>query len=610
MKKRFETILILLCMMITLMPFTALAVNDGTIYVGGVELTSTADTPAYALTDESGKVTTADAGAENYNIKWDGNILTLSDAKITQESYVFLDSTSAAAIYCKNDLEIYLKGTNTVTSLAGNPENGIHMSSGIYSEGNISISGDGTLEVSGGNVDFIEEENESARAESYGIYSYNGSVTISSGKVTVAGGETISQRDYAHSSGIYSKGLAITGGEIIANNGYSSNWSDDGAASYSYGIYSVGNAIIENAKIYAEGSEATYSAGIFVEGNITIKSGSVQAMGGRSRSATSSGIAAVNGGSVTINGGKVIAAIGLTENGDANAIYADGNITINGGNVIATGPSNDVDGVTPQYSRGIFSETGDITITGTDTVVISISGLAKNERDAIMANAGDIIILGGNVRADGSLNSYYDSLGNGLRALIRKEWPPAPHRSQDKAGSTGGNIIISGGNLAAVGGTKSLNYEGELIVRPKNTEVTVSVLDNWMMKKDPWQLDWEGMAASATQIEGSPFTKETVIDKTLTENKLYFGATSVDVDPIDPGDETIPDDQNNPDNQTGTNSSGGQTDYTDKDNYSPNTGDESNSTLWFALLLVSLISMVVSEHNRRRHRELVKKLCK
>ena len=595
MKKRFETILILLCMMITLMPFTALAVNDGTIYVGGVELTSTADTPAYALTDESGKVTTADAGAENYNIKWDGNILTLSDAKITQESYVFLDSTSAAAIYCKNDLEIYLKGTNTVTSLAGNPENGIHMSSGIYSEGNISISGDGTLEVSGGNVDF-DKDIESARAESYGIYSYNGSVTISSGKVTAAGGEAISQSDYARSSGIYSKGLVITGGKIIANNNSYSH--GNGAASYSYGIYSVGNAIIENAKIYAEGSEATYSAGIFVEGNITIESGNVQALGGRSRSATSSGIAAVNGGSVTINGGKVIAAIGLTENGDANAIYADGNITINGGKVAATGPSNDVDGVTPQYSRGIFSETGDITITGTDTVVISISGLAKNEQDAIMANAGDIIILGGNVRADGSLNSYYDSLGNGLRAL------------KDKTDGTGGNIIISGGNLAAVGDTKSLNYEGELIVRPKNTEITVSVLDNWMMKKDPWQLDWEGMAASATQIEGSPFTKETVIDKTLTENKLYFGATSVDVDPIDPGDETIPDDQNNPDNQTGTNSSGGQTDYTDKDNYSPNTGDESNSTLWFALLLVSLISMVVSEHNRRRHRELVKKLCK
>ncbi len=597
MKKRFETILIFLCMMITLMPFTALAVNDGTIYVGGVELTSTADTPAYALTDESGKVTTAGAGAENYNIKWDGNILTLSDAKITQESYVFLDSTSAAAIYCKNDIEIYLKGTNTVTSLAGNPENGIHMSSGIYSEGNISISGDGVLEVSGGDVDF-DKDIESARAESYGIYSYNGSVTISSGKVTAAGGEAISQSDYARSSGIYSKGLVITGGEITANNNSYSH--GNGAASYSYGICSKSNVIIENAKIYAEGSFATYSAGIFVEGNITIESGNVQALGGRSDSATSSGIAAVNGGSVTINGGKVIAAIGLTENGDANAIYADGNITINGGKVAATGPSNNVDGVEPQYSRGIFSGTGDITITGKDTVVITKGGFAKKERDAIMANAGDIIILGGNVRADGSLSSY-DGFGNGLRALIRKEWPPAPHRSQDKAGSTGGNIIISGGNLAAVGDTKSLNYEGELIVRPKNTEITVSVLDNWITKEDPWwQLDWEGMATSATQIEGSPFTKETVIDKTLTENKLYFGATSVDVDPIDPGDETIPDDQNDQEDQINPNN---QTEDMDKDNYSPKTGDEGNSTVWLALMLASVLSMVASEqHDRRKRR--------
>lgn len=585
MKKRFETILIFLCMMITLMPFTALAVNDGTIYVGGVELTSTANTPAYALTDESGTVTTADAGAENYNIKWDGNILTLSDAKITQESYVFLDSTSAAAIYCKNDIEIYLKGTNTVTSLAGNPENGIHMSSGIYSEGNISISGDGTLEVSGGNVDF-DKDIESARAESYGIYSYNGSVTISSGKVTAAGGEAISQSDYARSSCIYSKGLVITGGEITANN--NNSYSDgNGAASYSYGIYSVGNAIIENAKIYAEGSEATYSAGIFVEGNITIESGNVQALGGRSDSATSSGIAAVNGGSVTINGGKVIAAIGLTENGDANAIYADGNITINGGKVAATGPSNNVDGVEPQYSRGIFSETGDITITGKDTVVITKGGFAKKERDAIMANAGDIIILGGNIRAEGSLG-YYKFGGNGLRAL------------KDKTDGTGGNIIISGGNLAAVGDTKSLNYEGELIARPKNTEITVSVLDNWITKDETWQLDWEGMATSATQIEGSPFTKETVIDKTLTENKLYFGATSVDVDPIDPGDETIPDDQNDQEDQINPNN---QTEDMDKDNYSPKTGDEGNSTVWLALMLASVLSMVASEqHDRRKRR--------
>ncbi len=592
MKKRLETVLICLYMMLALMPFTAIAVNDGTIYVGGVELTSTADTPAYALTDESGTVTTADASVDNYNIKWDGNTLILNNANITQESYVFLDNKSAAAIYCKTGLEIYLKGTNTVTSLAGNPENGIHMSSGIYSEGNISISGDGTLEVSGGNVDF-DEDIESARAESYGIYSYNGSVTISSGKVTAAGGGAISQSDYARSSGIYSKGLVITGGEITANNNSYSH--GNGAASYSYGIYSVGNATIENAKIYAGGSDATYSAGIFVEGNITIESGNVQAVGGRSDSATSSGIAAVNGGNVTINGGEVVATVSLTDDGDANGIYADGNITINGGNVTATGPLYGVDGVEPQYSRGIFSENGDITITGKDTVVNTKGGYASDGGDAIMANAGDIIILGGNIRADGALSSY-SGFGNGLRAL------------KDKNDGTGGNIIISGGNVAAVGYTNSLNYEGELIARPKNTEITVSVLDNWITDDNTRQLNWEAMAASATQIEGSPFTKETVIDKALTENKLYFGATSVDVDPIDPGDETIPDDQNdpedqiNPDNQTGTNSSGEQTDDADKDNYSPKTGDESNSTVWFALMLASVVSMVASEYDRKKRR--------
>lgn len=57
----------------------------GTIEVGGKELTNTQDNPVvYAKTDASGAVTTTDATAENYNIMWDGETLTLRNAAIKE----------------------------------------------------------------------------------------------------------------------------------------------------------------------------------------------------------------------------------------------------------------------------------------------------------------------------------------------------------------------------------------------------------------------------------------------------------------------------------------------------------------------------------------------
>lgn len=49
--------------------------DGGTVYVGGVELTGSAESPVYATTDDSGN-------ESNYNIKWDGSTLTLKNAYI------------------------------------------------------------------------------------------------------------------------------------------------------------------------------------------------------------------------------------------------------------------------------------------------------------------------------------------------------------------------------------------------------------------------------------------------------------------------------------------------------------------------------------------------
>ena len=65
MKKRFAVIVLSLCMVLALIPTAAFAADGDTIHVGRVALTGTADAPAYALTDDSGSVTTGSADRED-----------------------------------------------------------------------------------------------------------------------------------------------------------------------------------------------------------------------------------------------------------------------------------------------------------------------------------------------------------------------------------------------------------------------------------------------------------------------------------------------------------------------------------------------------------------
>ena len=109
---------------------------DPNIYVGGVGLYGDKDTPAYALTGEDGAVTTEGADGNNYNIKWDGETLTLDGATITSGSY------EDAAIYWDGDLKLQLTGTNTVTGPSGGSTGASY---GIYTGGSLAISGDGRV---------------------------------------------------------------------------------------------------------------------------------------------------------------------------------------------------------------------------------------------------------------------------------------------------------------------------------------------------------------------------------------------------------------------------------------------------------------------------------
>lgn len=369
----------------------------------------------------------------------------------------------------------------------------------------------------------------------------------------------------------------------------------EGGDAYSYGAESYGDVVIENATVYARGSQANYSVGIYTDSGIIVESGSVDALGGRAvnqdnpDAAASAGIIA---GIVTINGGEVTASVGLTEHGTADGIYAYSDININGGTVTATGASYTLGGVAPQYSSGLFSEFGNVTITGENTVVNANGGCADDGITAVAAKRGDIVIEDGSIRADGAYGGYtgYDGFGNGLSAL------------RDDGGA-GGNIIISGGNLAVTGYTDSLYYEGELIVRPGSAGISVSVLDGWILDEDTWDMDWDEMAASASQIEGSPFGEETVIARALTEGKLYFGATDSAAnpgDPTDPDQPIGPADPTGPSGSTDPIDSDEQNGSGDKDKDNPLTSDGSNMVLLLSLLLASgTVVAAVTVYGRR-----------
>ena len=324
-------ILLCLCMALTLLPTAALAAAVGeTIHVGGVKLTTTAETPTVYARTVGGAVTTDGADGNNYDIMWDGETLTLSGADIQgAHGFSYNTASASAAIYRTGGLEIALLGENKVSNPGG--ESGINHSFGIYAGGGLTISGSGSLAASGGE----------GSTGSYGIYTDWGRVTVSGGgKVTATGGEA-----KYYSYGIYADGgITVQSGSITAEGGAAEN--------ESYGIYVTRETLaISGGTVHATGGEVSgeyaYSFGIFTLCDITISGGTVHATGGSATGsyAESCGIY-VTRGDLTISGGTVNAT-GGTATGSCG-IYATMGITISGGEVTAEGATQAV----RIYSRG------------------------------------------------------------------------------------------------------------------------------------------------------------------------------------------------------------------------------------------------------------------
>ena len=237
------------------------------ISVGGVDFYSDGTTAVYGITDQSGSVSTQGATEKNYNIKWDGSTLTLRNATIIRENGNGIEDESAGMD------RLVIEGTNTITVTEQN-------SSGILDRGNLTISGSGSLDVTGSrwglNVSrAVTIESGTIHAKGTSTFGdgieFGGPMIINGGNVTADGGLYGIVRNGG--SGAY--GFTINGGIVQATGKYSGIFLYDGS--------SEGHVDINGGRIEVSGGTYgiyNHSGSIDISGGVVIASGTLQASSG------------------------------------------------------------------------------------------------------------------------------------------------------------------------------------------------------------------------------------------------------------------------------------------------------------------------------------------
>lgn len=257
MKERILSFVLCMCMAITLLPLQSVSAASAPtsygVWVGDTEVTS----------DNANNIT-GDGITGTVSYDNDTKTLTLSGADITS-NYTFTSANTdglTAGICAGQDLNIVLADNTESNVTVKNSTDDIDFNYGILVAGNLTISGKGKLNVTGGKI------TNTGYTLSTGIYSYE-NLTINSGEITAGGGE----------------------------------------AYISYGIVSVEDVTINGGTVKATGSDAAtgntvkYSDGI--QGNkVTINGGIVNATAGDGDD-ESNGICSYD--CITISGGTVTA---------------------------------------------------------------------------------------------------------------------------------------------------------------------------------------------------------------------------------------------------------------------------------------------------------------
>ncbi|MCQ4794170.1 carbohydrate-binding domain-containing protein [Anaerofustis stercorihominis] len=283
-KRKIVSLLVTVCMMFLLMPAVVLA---DTNYLAINTVKDGSNSTIY-VTDTNASDVLGD-GTVSYNK--DTNTLTLNNCNLAPSN----SNSSAIYVYTSNQgLNLVLNGTNTITG-----------GQCMYINGDLNISGSGTLTATGttyavmatGNVtiDGVTVNASTTGKSAGGVQSHQGSVTIKNATVNASA---------ENSWGLYgNKGVSIENSTVTAKSTCSNNaWAGLSASS--------NNIVIKNSNVTAE---SAYDHGIAAfNGDVEIIGGTVNA--------TSTAPGYID------NSGYEVGGIGIAGN----------NVTISGANVTAT----------------------------------------------------------------------------------------------------------------------------------------------------------------------------------------------------------------------------------------------------------------------------------
>ncbi len=285
------------------------AVVSYDVWVGGTQVTSANMNDVLAGDPENdGKVSFTPATESA------PAILTLNGATITSGSY------RSAAIYAEGDLTVNVAADSTVTG----PRAG--SSYGVFNyDGSLTVTGSGTLTAEGGTAD--------NHGNSYGVFAFNGGVTVAAGGTLTAASGTAEGMSFGVST---SRGAVTVaeGGELTATGGTSTE-------AFSSGVYVSEGAVTVNGKLTAEGGTANLHSLGFVGDSVTVN-GTLTAAGGTSTYLISCGV--LTSETVTVNG-TLIASGSTATNGASYGVSANKGVIVDtGAKLTASGDTQAIGG--------------------------------------------------------------------------------------------------------------------------------------------------------------------------------------------------------------------------------------------------------------------------
>ncbi len=268
-KKKLIAILTLMCFMFTLVPVAAIAEGETGVIklvVNNVELV------------KNGELTEGTVAGVFYDLA--ANRLILKNAVLSEGcSYTEGEATKIAAIYVDGSVELSLEGVNTING---------DFNRAIYVSGDLIVSGNGSLSVSGMNTGI---KSNSITWNGTGEFTAN----CISAAMAVATDIEINQGTLDLNCTNTSWCTVITSNNLTFNGGNTTIKAPD--SGYVYGTYIYGNTIINNGSVSSSAKQDSfYGKG----GNYIQNGGTVIAPDGIRIQSGAAGYIEVNGGSIEL----------------------------------------------------------------------------------------------------------------------------------------------------------------------------------------------------------------------------------------------------------------------------------------------------------------------